>query len=153
MSELNPYAPPASSSNDDGGGGRYDDDASIAELRRIATYQRHLNLSVAAYLGFSAFASVNKGEPTLACVIGILALAVVLASVISTVRLANALYGVGWAVVCGILLFVPCAGLIAMLVLSQGATRRLRAAGYQVGLLGADPTTINARDHGNPYRY
>lgn len=36
-----------------------------------------------------------------------------------------------------LLMFIPCANLITLLALNQQATKKLREAGYKVGLLGA----------------
>ena len=40
-------------------------------------------------------------------------------------------------IICVVLMFVPLVGLLMLLVLNSKATKRLQAAGYRVGLLGA----------------
>lgn len=55
-------------------------------------------------------------------------------------KLATALGKSG--VLFAILALLPCAGLIALLVLSQAATGELKNAGIKVGLLGANPDSI-----------
>ena len=51
-----------------------------------------------------------------------------------TMKISN----VGMAILVLVLSFVPCVGLIALLVVSGMATKRLRNAGIDVGFLGAD---------------
>ena len=61
-----------------------------------------------------------------------------LASVVFVVLLAKTVYNVVAAVVYAVLAFIPCVGLIALLVINQKATSVLQKAGLKVGLLGAD---------------
>jgi hypothetical protein len=52
--------------------------------------------------------------------------------------LANKVYGLAAAICVVILSFVPCVGLITLLVVNGKATNILRDKGYHVGFLGAD---------------
>ena len=60
--------------------------------------------------------------------------------IISVLRLAKAM---GFSqILFVILMFIPCVSLIALLLLSDKATKQLRQAGIKVGFLGADPNSI-----------
>jgi hypothetical protein len=61
-------------------------------------------------------------------------------SLVGVVRLSSGLgKPTGSTIFYMVLTFVPLVSLVAWIVLSLQATRRLRAAGWQVGLLGARP--------------
>lgn len=124
----------------------------VEDLRRVAAYQRRLNLSVLGYFGLVALGLTVTGATDAACLIGIVGLGVLLVSMIATVQLANALHGPGMAALCVLLMFIPFAGLAAMLVLSINARTRLANAGVPVGLLGASPEDVHLADeHRAPF--
>jgi hypothetical protein len=69
---------------------------------------------------------------------GLLAIVAIVMSLIGMFRLASGLgYSTGAKVLLVILLLIPLIGLITLLVLNSRATKALKAAGYTVGLLGA----------------
>lgn len=70
----------------------------------------------------------------------VMALGALIVGVWGIVRLARG-FGWGWGmiVLCLLLMIVPLVNLITLLALNSKATRRLREAGYRVGLLGASP--------------
>jgi len=122
----NPFAPPEARVADHAAQGA--DDTLL--LNRIASGQRLLVVAVLV----SILSSVFRGNPVGA----IVAIVSAIIAVVGAVRLAAALGSPPWVrVVAGLLMLVPLVNLITMLVLSSRATRRLRAGGYRVGLLGA----------------
>ncbi|UQA58809.1 hypothetical protein [Polyangium aurulentum] len=137
---TNPYQPPAS----------YDTAApraasGVETLVQIATFQRHINLAILAYFGAGVFArSAGQGGLFVLILSGLAALCALAFSLVNTLRLANVLHGSTWAVVCGVLMFVPGLNLVTLFVLSSNATSRLRNAGIKVGLLGASPNDVRA---------
>jgi len=133
---MNPYEPPRAASLDFSPNEH-------AQLVQIARFQRAINLLILAHIGLYGVALPLQKIPVLGpMVLGIAGLAVGIASIVAVVRLANVLHGTGVAVLCAILMFVPCLNLLTLLVLNSGATSRLRKAGYRVGLLGADPDEV-----------
>jgi hypothetical protein len=60
----------------------------------------------------------------------------------SIALLANELYGVGVAVLCGVLVVIPCVGLITLLIVNQSATSFLQRRGVKVGFMGVKPEQI-----------
>jgi hypothetical protein len=135
---ANPDQPPTTDSPSPQAGGPFE------AVLRIATLQRHLNLAVLANMGVSSFLAGLGGEiPILLPLLA--AVATVIFSIITSLRIANALYGRNWSVVCAVLMFVPLVNLITLLALSSGATRRLRKEGIKVGFLGADLAAVRAR--------
>lgn len=122
------------------------------QLRRIATYQRYLLFSllanVAALVGLIVAAAAsgprgpNAGPEYLALgLLGVWAVAV-LASVVCMFLMSNELFGPAVATLLALLTLLGCVGIIALVVVNQVATNKLKAAGVRVGFLGADPRTI-----------
>jgi predicted RNA-binding Zn-ribbon protein involved in translation (DUF1610 family) len=117
------------------------------ELRSIAVSQRYLIICVLvqiiAYIGLIV-ASASAGNPPkgpAVAVILLLALAMLVTGVAGMVfacMLANKVYGVAGAIFVVILSFVPCVGLITLLVINGKATKILKDKGVHVGFLGAD---------------
>ena len=135
---MNPYQPPQHASPPSPSVPQADRD----KLYTIAKCQRTINLIVLAYFG-TGFASNQLGDaPGGRLIIGFVVLAVMVAGAVFAGRMANALWSTGAAVVCAILLLIPCVGLLTLLVLNSRATTRLRAAGFKVGLLGGDPEEV-----------
>ncbi|MEN6452046.1 MAG: hypothetical protein ABFC96_16270 [Thermoguttaceae bacterium] len=60
-----------------------------------------------------------------------------LATLLFVVLLAAKLYGAAAGVLFGLLTFIPCVGLLVLLVVNGKATTILRQNGHRVGLLGA----------------
>ncbi len=131
----NPYAAPAAA---------LDGDRATApvtpELANIARYQRWVNLAVLLYFGAIFAAMIGTVAPLLGRILGMATYVGALClGIYATARLAAAVYGVVVAVVICVLNCVPLVGLLTLLILNREATKRLRAAGISVGLLGADP--------------
>lgn len=115
--------------------------AHVEALRAIAAAQRELTMVILGYLGLIALQVVQAIVPDLP--LGLLTLpiglTVLIAGMIFTVKLARRLHGPGAALLCAVGLLIPIVGLFVLVALSGEATKRLRAAGYRVGLLGAAP--------------
>lgn len=137
---MNPYQPPHP-----GQGPYYPTYQDQARLQRIASDQRMINLIVLAYFGASVAGSTISAFPGGKYVVGLMAIAIIGAGIVYAVRMASALHGTGVAVLCAVLLLVPCVGLLVLLVLNSQATARLKQAGLRVGLLGVDPGQFGPR--------
>ncbi|MBK7400368.1 MAG: hypothetical protein IPJ34_29970 [Myxococcales bacterium] len=113
-------------------------DASLkARLRPIAVSQRWVNLMVlASLIAFLAIFLLGIGDPLRLIVFA--ALGVLSAAAVT--QLAYRVYeSAVAAVLAAIGCLVPYVSLVVMVVVNQSATKMVKAAGYQVGLLGADP--------------
>jgi hypothetical protein len=135
---MNPYQPPQQ------GGlptGLPPDDRE--KLREVAKAQRYINLEILGYIGAGVVLRTLQGVPGGQILGGLVGLAVVLAGCVFIVQMARALYNTGVAVLCAILLFIPCVGLLTLLIVNNRATARLQAAGIKVGLLGAEPGEVD----------
>jgi len=117
------------------------------ELRTIAVFQKYLIICVlieiVAYIGLlgaSGAAGPTPRGPALAVALLFLLVLLVsgVAGMVYACMLANKVYSVVAAVLVVILNFIPCLGLIALLVVNGKATSILRDKGYDVGFLGAD---------------
>ncbi|WP_266157985.1 hypothetical protein [Dyella silvatica] len=124
MSTNNPYqAPTADVSTPITGG---------VGIEQIARGQKLVIYAVLTYL-LAAAAKAN-----LAWVGWLVLLCALVMGLIGIFRLAAGMgYSTATKIILLILMFVPLLGLIVLLVLNAKATRRLRVAGYRVGLLGA----------------
>ena len=113
-------------------------------LREVARRQRLVLLAVGLNIIFNVLAmALNTGEnPLLAIGVAVVALGIVAFSMFAMFQLANRVYGMAAAIVCSLLMLVPCISLITLLVVNQRATSLLQAARIKVGLFGADPATI-----------
>jgi hypothetical protein len=124
MAQANPYEAPKAPV--DAGPQASEDIDRIASGQKLIIYAVLLNI-----LGLLLQAAL----PLLGVLVSLAALVL---SFVGVVRLGGGLgYSVLVRVLLCILMFVPLLNIITLLVLSSRATRRLRDAGYQVGLLGA----------------
>jgi hypothetical protein len=135
---MNPYQPPQF----DAGHAGSVPDGDRQRLYEIAKAQRGINMVVLLYIGTGMLSRAIGGIPGAQILIGLIALGVIIAGAIYAIRMANSLWGTGAAVACAISLLIPCVGLLTLLVLNSRATVRLRAAGFKVGILGADPEEV-----------
>ncbi|MFT3776194.1 MAG: hypothetical protein QM820_63430 [Minicystis sp.] len=137
--QPNPYQPPQDPSQ-----------APVAPAERtqlydIARFQRGINMVVLPYMG-TAFLMQSLGKlPLGRLLLGLVLIGVIVAGAVYAVRMASALYNTGIAVICAVLLLIPFVGLGVLLILNVCATARLRAAGINVGFLGADPDEVKRR--------
>ena len=136
---MNPYQPPQATGP--APSGISPDERQT--LRDVARYQRNINLVILAYFGAGALSQILNQVLIGQIVVGLFALGVVVSGAALAVMMARALWGTGLAVLCGILLCIPCVGLLTLLVLNNRATARLNAVGIKVSLIGADPGEVN----------
>jgi len=113
-------------------------------LRDVARRQRKVLLAVGLNFLVNIIAAAANASESAPLILGmaVLAIGVAIFSMVAMFQLANRVYGMGAAIVCTILMLVPCISLITLLVVNQKATSILQAAGVKVGLLGADPAAI-----------
>jgi predicted RNA-binding Zn-ribbon protein involved in translation (DUF1610 family) len=116
-----------------------------ADLKQLAIHQRGLQLSilifVLAYIGvcfFSANAGRRVGPSPIAMISVLVFLIAFIACLVFLVLVAAKTRSVVEAVVCGILMFLPCVNLVVLFFVNQGATKMLKERGIKVGFLGAD---------------
>jgi len=119
---------------------KYSDELSVADLRQIATYQRGILLCLVLYAGL---VMAQFGVPPDARMFLLIpAVPVAIAAAVFVFLLSMKVYNSA-GIALAILTFVPCLGLIILLVVNQKATGVLQAHGYQVGLLGANPSQFD----------
>ncbi len=109
-------------------------------LVKLAEAQKHLLWCVLARIGveFGGFAVIQAFPPPYGLILyGVVALALLVVTIVFIVRMATA-YGTNTvlAVLGGIAIVVPCAGLLLLLFLNQRVTATLQRAGAKVGLMG-----------------
>ena len=134
MSE-NPYEPPLESSTAVGvlSGTRED-------LRSVARYQKGILVCILIYI--VAVVGQFVFPPEMRMIIAYGMMLVGLAGAVFVFLLAIKVYGIGMGILLGILSFVPCLGLIVLLIVNGKATGVLKQNGIKVGLLGADLSSI-----------
>ena len=113
------------------------------KLRRVARYQQWVIFAIVAQVGVNiASFAAGRQDPLIQLVIVAVALVVLIFVITAIGLLANELMGLGVAILCGILMIVPCISLITLLVVNQKATAYLQQHGVKVGLVGANPNLI-----------
>lgn len=125
-SRPNPYSPP---------GAKVADVPSAVEIERLNRVASGQRLVIFALLGSIAAVAIQMAVSDIGI---ILSLAASVVAIVGIVRLAGGLgSSVIGRVVYAVLMIVPLVNLIVMVILSSRATKALRAAGYEVGFLGA----------------
>lgn len=129
MNSPNPYSPPKSQVADVVDGHTVD----FNRMNRVASGQR---LIIGALIASLVSVGIRTGINPLVGVI--LGLAASVMSIVGAVRVDGGLGGSVFSrILYVIAMLLPLINLIIMFTLSARATKALRAAGYEVGLLGA----------------
>jgi hypothetical protein len=105
------------------------------DVRSIAIYQKGILVCILVYIIIIVSQFLIPQQFRF-----VLALVVLVVSIIDTVfifLLTTKIYGVGLAVVLGLLSLIPFVGLIVLLIVNGKATSILRSHGVRVGLMGA----------------
>jgi hypothetical protein len=113
---------------------------SVAQAKQLAMWYRHLNIAIASQVLVLVLIGVSAALD-LPAVSAVLLLAVLGAGVYAAAA-AYAVASTLWGTVAAIFtllatVFVPCWGLILLLILSSKVNAKLRASDYEIGLLGA----------------
>ncbi len=131
MNQPNPYQPPSAQLAASG-----EIRGDRAYLRLVAKYQKGVLLCI---LGGIVAGVLQLALPgSLRGLATLVQVAISVTSVVFAALLAKTVYNTAAAVVYAIVTFIPCLGLIALLVMNQKATSVLQSGGVKVGLLGAD---------------
>ncbi len=109
------------------------------DLRAVAQFQRGIIFCILIYFLLLVFQGIFPELRTFAF-IGILVNGIT--GTVFTFRLAMRVYSQGTGILLGILVLVPCVGLVILLIVSSKATAILKQNGVHVGLLGANPSSI-----------
>lgn len=110
------------------------------KLYRVAKYQRWVIYALLANIAVNilGFALMGQGLAVAMAVVA-LSLAVVAFAIISVFLLAKEVINVGVAVLCALMMIVPCVSLLVLLIVNQKATSYLQQHGIKVGFFGVDP--------------
>lgn len=133
---MNPFASPVAVNEFP----QLSDASHRAKLFEIAKAQNFLIMVVLAGLlvGISGQVISSMGEPMLIWVVIALQLVVSVFQSVAMFRMGKTVYSMGSAVALAIVSFVPCIGLICMLIVNSSATKKLTASGIKVGFMGSD---------------
>ena len=111
-------------------------------IQHIAKLQRHVNYAFLGYLcamiipfGFSSF--LESDSPVGVMLFGIFFMTIAIFGAVAVFRLSKAMSGVGVAIIAMFGMLIPLLGFFILLVINGSATKKLKKAGYKVGLLGA----------------
>jgi hypothetical protein len=105
------------------------------DVRSVAVYQKGILICILLNLCAVFGQFLIPDQLRLLYFLGVLAVG--LAGTVFTFLLATKVYGAGLGILLGLLTFIPCLGLIVLLIVNNRATNVLRQNGYTVGLLGA----------------
>jgi hypothetical protein len=116
------------------------------DLRKVAMYQKGILYCILANFilmgaNFAVRGGGNAGAMAGLLILGIYIL-VGFVQLAFIVLLATQVYNLGLGIVFGILSFVPCLGLILLLIVNQKATTVLQQNGIKVGLMGANMSQL-----------
>lgn len=140
----NPYSPPRTNVEP----APSIDAGNLARLEKIRTGQRFVIVAILLYFGAAAVSALLDDAMSLMAVT-MISLVILVLSVAMIVMALLGLFGM-WSglgtamvyrIVMVLLLFLPLVGLLVLASSSARATKRLRANGYRVGLLGAGAQT------------
>ncbi len=106
----------------------------------VAQYQKGILVCILIYLIAMVFQFALP--PELRPIIGVGVLLVGLTGTVFVFLLAIRVYSTAVGVLLGILTFIPCIGLLVLLMVNGKATGILKQNGIKVGLLGADLSQI-----------
>jgi hypothetical protein len=130
--EENPYKPPEAYDRPIVGvrSGQRED------LRKVAIAQKVILFCI--LINFAALGARFVLPPQALPAVFIVLVLAGLVSTIFTIVLAIRVYNLALGIILGLLAFIPCIGLLVLLMVNQKATSILQANGLRVGLLGAD---------------
>ena len=120
----------------------------VEKVRSVASAQRLLNFAILSYLLLIAgnvgtrIAVANNPNSILPLLFLPFALAVIGFVIFAVARMGYAMHGVWHAVIYGIMMLVPCLGLILLIILNSRVTNFLTRNGVKVGLMGAKMETV-----------
>lgn len=118
------------------------------DLRKVAQYQKGIIYCILANLILFVvnIAAGQAGDQGTVMFLGLaiigVYLIVAIAQLAFIVLLATQVYNLGLGILFGVLSFVPCLGLILLLVVNQKATGVLQQNGIKVGLMGANMSQV-----------
>lgn len=125
------------------------------ELYKVARYQRGVLICLLAQILIYVSSVVlqaaqprgqvvadDAAPPVLSLLLAVALIAISLAGVVFVFLLAINVYSTFVGVLLGILSFIPCIGLLVLVMVNGKATSILRRNNIPVGFLGADPSKI-----------
>jgi len=117
-------------------------DLTPVEVLKVATAQKGVLASVLLGVAVHAFTWMEE-----IALVGVALVVLLPVSLLSTYRLATTLR-LAAPVLYSAAMFFPCLSLLVLFLLSDEASKALRAHGFRVGLLGADTSAIKERIDG-----
>lgn len=120
------------------------------DLRAVAQYQKGIMYCILANVVLiiinivlrQGAANPGAGIALMSIAISICYLGVIIVQMVFIVMLSIKVYNIGVGIVAGLFSFVPCLGLLILLMVNQKATSVLQANGIKVGLMGADMSQL-----------
>ena len=114
------------------------------KLRRIAKYQQWVLYALLAMIVtyFAAILARAAGFEAIGLLIAACLLPIGLASMVAAFLLTNELSNPFVAIVCAVLMLIPCVALLTLFLINGRATKHLQTHGIKVGFMGANPNTI-----------
>lgn len=129
--DENPYAPPKAADQVVGvKSGRRED------LKAVAVAQKSILVCILLYIVSIISQFLVPVEYRLYIGIGVLVIGLV--ATVSVLLLAIRVYSIAAGILLGIGTFIPCLGLLILLLINSKATKILQENGHKVGLLGTD---------------
>jgi hypothetical protein len=114
------------------------------KLRRVARYQQWVLYALLGQIVVYVMVLVLQGAGFYGAsqLASLLFVPLAVFSMVAVFLLGKELLHIALAVICTVLMIVPCVSLLVLLVINGRATRLLQERGIKVGLLGANPDMI-----------
>jgi hypothetical protein len=116
------------------------DAAHKAKLYEIAKAQNFLIMVVLAGLIVGIGGQMIMSQDSLPMTLVVFAAQLVISvfQSIAMFRMGKTVYSLGSAIALAVVSFIPCIGLVCMLIVNNTATKRLTSGGIRVGFMGSD---------------
>jgi uncharacterized membrane protein len=112
------------------------------KLRRVARRQQWVLYALLAQIAVYVAMLALQGASGVAALLGLLFLGLAIFSMVAVFLLAKELLHIVVAVICTVLMLIPCISLLTLVIVNGRATRLLQQHGVKVGLMGANPDLI-----------
>jgi uncharacterized membrane protein len=138
MPMSNPYASPQFASN------VTPEPEQREKLRRVAKYQRWVLFALLANIVSYVIFMMGSiaGHEGISRLAGIVFLLSAVFAMVAIFLLAQAIYNTVVALICAVVMFIPCIAFITLAIVNSKATSYLQAHGVKVGFMGANPEMI-----------
>jgi hypothetical protein len=112
------------------------------QLRRVAKRQQRVLYVLLAQIVIYFLLLSFQAADAMRGILGVAFLVLAVFGIVAVFLLAKEVMHIAIAVICTLLMFVPCISLLVLMVVNGRATKLLQKNGLKVGFMGVNPDTI-----------